>query len=646
MRTPKQLRWDGRSWRSATSAIPLYTLAAWLLAIPGPVIAAGIVTTRTEASLRSAMAGGGTVTFACDGTFTLANTISNSLDTVLDGTGHQITISGSNTVRVFFVNTNVSFTLLNLTVANGRSTNGAGIFNAGGTVTLLGDVFQTNIAYWDGGSLPPIGGGAIFNQFGTACAANCTFVANEVASAPQETYPPLPSFGGGAIWNEGGHLVLQACVFTGNQALGCENANYLLNPGGDAFGGAVLNTGTNVIDLCSFSQNSTVGGTSGGSAWGGAICNEGSLTVARSSFINNWAVGADGGCYDTGVWGGAAEGAAICNFGMLLLQSTTLAENGASGGWGEPGFDCGIELQDDPGGPGGFGGSAAGGLFNLGTATLINDTIALNSAFGGNGGQGGQGGPSKMYSYGGAGGNGGSGCGGIAGLSNLLQMANCTVASNSASAGMGGQGGCAYGKPWWQTGPSGTNGVPVGGVNALSCVFASTLLAGNVPLNFAGTNIDASCNLSSDASCTFTNTGSRTNTNPLLGPLANNGGPTLTMALLPGSPAIDAGSAIGAPATDQRGILRPQGPGVDIGAYEYQYIPVFNRQPIQAGAQWQFQVSGLWLNQSYTLQVSSNLVTWSEVASGTAPTNGCFEVIDPGPGPCPRRFYRLSANTP
>jgi hypothetical protein len=56
------------------------------------------------------------------------------------------------------------------------------------------------------------------------------------------------------------------------------------------------------------------------------------------------------------------------------------------------------------------------------------------------------------------------------------------------------------------------------------------------------------------------------NVNPLLGPLQNNGGPTPTMALLPGSPAINAGTAVGAPATDQRGV--PRAGGISIGAFQ------------------------------------------------------------------------------
>ncbi len=75
-------------------------------------------------------------------------------------------------------------------------------------------------------------------------------------------------------------------------------------------------------------------------------------------------------------------------------------------------------------------------------------------------------------------------------------------------------------------------------------------------------------NLSSDATCDFTNTADLVNTDPLLGPLQDNGGPTFTHELLTGSPAIDAGTNSGCPATDQRGFTRPVGASCDIGAYE------------------------------------------------------------------------------
>ena len=76
-------------------------------------------------------------------------------------------------------------------------------------------------------------------------------------------------------------------------------------------------------------------------------------------------------------------------------------------------------------------------------------------------------------------------------------------------------------------------------------------------------------NLDTDGSCFLTAAGDRPKTDPLLAPLADNTGPTQTLALLPGSPAIDGGGAEGCPQADQRGIARPQGPTCDIGAFEY-----------------------------------------------------------------------------
>ncbi|MET7934159.1 right-handed parallel beta-helix repeat-containing protein [Streptomyces sp. NPDC005322] len=74
-------------------------------------------------------------------------------------------------------------------------------------------------------------------------------------------------------------------------------------------------------------------------------------------------------------------------------------------------------------------------------------------------------------------------------------------------------------------------------------------------------------NIDSDGSCRLTAVGDLPSRTPLVGPLADNGGPTDTAALLPGSPALDA--ADGCPATDQRGVARPQGASCDIGAYEH-----------------------------------------------------------------------------
>jgi hypothetical protein len=86
--------------------------------------------------------------------------------------------------------------------------------------------------------------------------------------------------------------------------------------------------------------------------------------------------------------------------------------------------------------------------------------------------------------------------------------------------------------------------------------------------------------MSSDSSGNFSGPGDLNNTDPMLGPLQNNGGPTQTMALPSGSPAIDAGNPTGCTdglghllKTDQRGFPRPDTEdtsGCDMGAYERQ----------------------------------------------------------------------------
>ena len=75
-------------------------------------------------------------------------------------------------------------------------------------------------------------------------------------------------------------------------------------------------------------------------------------------------------------------------------------------------------------------------------------------------------------------------------------------------------------------------------------------------------------NVIGDLSCNPNGTTDQSNTDALLGPLADNGGPTLTHAPGAGSPAIDSADAGACPATDQRGFVRPLGAGCDVGAVE------------------------------------------------------------------------------
>ena len=473
------------------------------------------VTSCTETALRASLGLGGTVTFACDGTITLSSTIVIGTDIVLDGSGHQITISGGQLVPVFQVNSNVNFTLIGLTIANGLNANGygGGIYNAGGNVNVTNCTFSMNEV--------------------------CGHDGNSPAPPDEGTWPPTCALGGS---------------------------------GSDGCGGAIYNAGSLNVSRCTFSQNSASGG------WGGWGSRGYAVPVGGGDYY--LVVGGGGGL------GGAANGGAICNVGVMAINCSLFASNttvGGTGGPGGDGFGGGYAMPSGGGGGGNGGDSHGAAIFNGGAASMVNCTITGNQGGGGAGGWGGSGGCFNEHGYyyysgGGSGGNGGNSYGGIYSTNIPVGLTNCTVAFNSGTGGSGASGGAAgCGNGGWS---NGSNGVAGGGLSTAGALLVNTILAGNNPGNCSGTITDAGHNLSSDGTCAFTNVGSLNNTNPKLGLLADNGGPTLTMALLPGSPAINAGDTAAAPPTDQRGFPRPSGLAADIGAYEYA-APDFTLLPSQ-----------------------------------------------------------------
>ncbi len=106
--------------------------------------------------------------------------------------------------------------------------------------------------------------------------------------------------------------------------------------------------------------------------------------------------------------------------------------------------------------------------------------------------------------------------------------------------------------------------------NLLATNNTTNGLSTNCSSVYTSTTTSLGGNLSDDNTCTpvFNQPSDKNNTNPLLGSLTQDNG-QYVLPLLSGSPAIDAGIATGAPTTDQRGVTRPQGSGVDIGAYEF-----------------------------------------------------------------------------
>jgi hypothetical protein len=207
----------------------------------------------------------------------------------------------------------------------------------------------------------------------------------------------------------------------------------------------------------------------------------------------------------------------------------------------------GVTIQNGLAIPSMYGHTHGGGIHNHGQLTLTNSAIRNNAAPIDNGG--------GIYNAAGA----------------SATLTNVTISGNTS----GVRGGGVYngGTMTLSNVTLGNNSAPTGGgiLNAGTLTLRNTIVA-NSPAggNCSGTLTSLGHNLSSDTTCTasFAQVGDLNNVNPLLGPLADNGGGTPTQALLPGSPAIDAGDPITCPATDQRGISRPQGAACDIGAYE------------------------------------------------------------------------------
>ena len=380
------------------------------------------------------------------------------------------------------------------------------------------------------------------------------------------------------------------------------------------------------------------------------------MNAINCTFISNSVTGGDGALrgWPSAVGGAGADGngGAIANVGTMLLTGCLFANNAATGGAGGDGSAGFYACPGDPGGAGADGGQGNGGaLFNNGPAYLVNNTLALNVATGGQGGSGGSGGPPFSQSCrtgnGGHGGMGGSACSAVGDVNGQCYFTNCTVALNTATPGLGGAGGPAG--PWpypyppilGSPGANGANGEPGSALQARGTHLLNTLLSSNAPMNAIGALADDGHNLSSDGSCYFTNAGSMTNGNPKLGPLADNGGPTPTLALLPGSPAVEAGDRAGAPVVDQRGIARPQGFTVDIGAFEYEFdVPQIISASCQSGSNFWMRFCGL-PNERYAIQITTNLLTWSDVTNVLADPNGAFEWLDRNLRIDPARFYRI-----
>jgi CSLREA domain-containing protein len=291
-----------------------------------------------------------------------------------------------------------------------------------------------------------------------------------------------------------------------------------------------------------------------GAGLGGALANNAVLSMSNCAVDDNHVQGA--ASMSSPDPGSPGQGGGIYNTGTLTMTACTVSRNSAAGGAGLN--QTGPSTFATPGGAG-----QGGGIFNTGTLTLNNTTVSTNTAAGGNGGVGTPPGPA------------GSAQGGGVYNSGTFTSNSSTVADNITPL------------------PGGSSLPVAGGGLFQGSTGGSTLHNTLVATNSSANGPDLSGHFTStgynlvgkgDASSSGLSNGVNhdqvgsvaTPLNPKLGALKDNGGPTLTQALLAGSPAIDQGTT--GLTTDQRGLTRPfddpavanasGGNGADIGAVE------------------------------------------------------------------------------
>jgi len=487
----------------------------------------------------------------------------------------------------------VDMSLINASVVTNNSDFGAGVFNDGGTVVITGSSVTSNVAVTDGGGVyndrtatlnvlgstlvsnraGRDGGGVYNNDSATASITDATVNGNiaarnggglfneivAVANLNNTRFSANTAADGGGIYNEDGQVVI---------SVGSLIANVSSGDGGGLF---ATSSAVTTVDGTSVSGN-----RSGGD--GGAFANDGSLTISNTTVASNTADGDGAAIANSSVVSintatfsanmAVGSGGAIHNesVGNVTLAATTISNNtaGADGGGiantGSGRLTFGASTLD-----GNAAGNRGGGLFQNSTvtATITEGTISNNSAANG---------------------------GGI-GAPGAIQATNSTVSGNLASANGGGiENGAdsTYLNVTIVNNSAAANG---GGVFNTSIFgparLKNTIVARNT--GATGADIDGSGfvsqgnNLIGDGGSVtaFINgvsgnlvgaTG--TEIDPLISPLQDNGGATLTHALLFGSPARDAGNNVGVTANDQRGFDRRfdgDGDGtstVDIGSFE------------------------------------------------------------------------------
>lgn len=432
---------------------------------------------------------------------------------VIQGAGWNLSVIDGNQIdRVFHIEGNMDVLLFDLTIRNGKTPDGG-----------------VPPALTVGGS-----GGGILNRFATLNIENCKIVNNKTGNGQEinvfTDIGPSGGFGGG-IYNKQGTVSIKNSIVSNNET---GRGGWGTWGGKGGCGGGIFNSNNSslILQNCEVRHNRTGkygwgGDELGNGGDGGGIGNSGELIVVDSTIRENFC--GDGGDF----WYGGSGGAVFNSSSGSAEISQTLIDGNVTG------------LTDEEWGWG-YGGGICN---NFGQVTLRNCTISNNRI--------------KEYSVGVGGGIYNSG---------EISLSNCTVYKNSNNGGF--EGGGIYNDPWES--PS--------VVRVKNTIIAENFIDnpwdfsdGIYPDDCHGTITSQGHNIiTTTAGCTIAGiqTGNIYGLNPLLGALADNGGPTMTHRLLPASPAIDAGHLSEFEETDQRGVSRPKdgdGDGSarsDIGAFE------------------------------------------------------------------------------
>jgi hypothetical protein len=483
---------------------------------------------------------------------------------------------------------------------------GGGLLNNGGVVTLNDVVLQNNLARGGDASRGAAGhsarGGGLYSTGGALTLAGATLANNQAIGGRGGDHTGFPRAGdggdglGGGLYATGGSLDISDSLIASNQAAGgrggdgtCTFTGFTFNcnggTGGAGQGGGLYASGGSLtLATNTLANNQATAGAAGlagnsGVGGGGGLRNTGMLTVTGSSLSGNTASGSGfvygGGVYNSGTLtvsnstlsGNTADyGGAIAAFGTVTVSNSTLSGNFGRIGGGIYNFGTLTVSNSTVSGntassSGGFP-ALGGGIFNLGTLTVSDSTLSGNTGSG-------------IYNDG------------------TLTVSNSTFSGNTAGIGGGinseGNSPVTLTNVTLTANRAGSVGGGLAVFTALKPVLHNTLIAGNFrrPTGTAPGDVWGMLDPSGDNNLIGDGTdmtglvngvhGNQVGTadnpiDPRLGPLADNGGPTLTHALLPGSPAIDAGNNAYATDFDQRGPGFPRIVNgiIDIGAFEFQ----------------------------------------------------------------------------